>query len=308
MKASVFFALTLVIALFIVVGITVYNGSNQLITESSNERQPEKLDLVSYGKQLIENTSKYLGPKGSVMQISNGMNCQNCHLQAGTKPWGNNYYAVASTYPKFRERSGTNETISKRVNDCFERSLNGKALDTTSLEMQSIVAYIKYLGKDVPKGQKPEGSGILDVPFLNRPASIEKGKLVYAQKCMSCHQQNGEGVMNTDGIGYAFPPLWGDNSYNNGAGLFRLSRFAGYVKANMPLGATYDNPQLTDEEAWDVAAFVNSLPRPEKDLSKDWPNIAGKPFDHPFGPYADKYTDHQHKYGPFGPIKKAKSK
>ena len=108
--------------------------------------------------------------------------------------------------------------------------------------------------------------------------------------------------MNTDGIGYAFPPSWGDNSYNNGAGLFRLSRFAGYVKANMPLGATYDNPQLTDEEAWDVAAFVNSLPRPEKDLNKDWPNIAGKPIDHPFGPYADAFTEKQHKYGPFKPI------
>jgi thiosulfate dehydrogenase len=74
------------------------------------------------------------------------------------------------------------------------------------------------------------------------------------------------------------------------------------VKANMPLGATYKNPQLTDEEAWDVAAFVNSQDRPNKDLSKDWPDISKKTFDHPFGPFADSYTEKQHKYGPFQPI------
>ena len=88
--------------------------------------------LIWYGHELIANTSKYLGPKGSVMQITNGMNCQNCHLDAGTKPWGNNYSAVYTTYPKFRERSGGIETIYKRVNDCMERSLNGTALDSNS--------------------------------------------------------------------------------------------------------------------------------------------------------------------------------
>jgi thiosulfate dehydrogenase len=74
----------------------------------------------------------------------------------------------------------------------------------------------------------------------------------------------------------------------------------------MPLGVKYDSPQLTDEEAWDVAAFVNSMPRPTKDISKDWPRMAGKPFDHPFGPYADKFSESQHKYGPWGEIKKVK--
>jgi thiosulfate dehydrogenase len=92
------------------------------------------------------------------------------------------------------------------------------------------------------------------------------------------------------------------HSYNVGAGLFRLSRFAGYVKSNMPHGTTYDKPVLSDEEAWDVAAYVNSLPRPEKDLSHDWPDIASKPFDHPFGPYADTFSETQHKYGPFEAI------
>src|SRR6188768_2337027 len=108
-------------------------------------------EMAEYGKDLIAHTSKYLGPKGSVMQISNGMNCQNCHLRAGTTVFGNNYGSVASLYPKFRARSGTVENIYKRVNDCFERSLNGKSLDTTGKEMQAIKTYINFIGSNVPR-------------------------------------------------------------------------------------------------------------------------------------------------------------
>ncbi len=258
--------------------------------------------LIAYGRELIVHTSQYLGPNGSVQQMSNGMNCQNCHLDAGTKPFGNNYSAVASTYPKFRARSGTEESIEKRVNDCFVRSLNGQSLADESHEMKAIVAYIKWLGKDVTKGTSPKGSGLVELPLLDRPASVDNGKLVYEQKCALCHGKEGTGMALANGTGYQFPPLWGKQSYNVGAGLFRLSRFAGYVKANMPLGATYESPQLTDEEAWDVAAYVNSLPRPERDLSKDWPDISKKPFDHPFGPYADGFDEKHHKLGPFKPI------
>ena len=265
-------------------------------------------DLIQYGRKLISNTAYYLGPKGKVASISNGMNCQNCHLDAGTKPFGNNYSAVASTYPKFRERSGSVENIAKRVNDCFERSLNGKTLDTSQKEMQAIIAYIKWLGKDVAKKEKPKGSGITDLAYMNRAANSENGKIIYIQKCKNCHTETGEGKLNADGLSYQYPPLWGDNSYNNGAGLYRLSRFAGYVKSNMPQGTTWDNPQLTDEEAWDVAAFVNSQPRPKKDLHLDWPKISGKPIDNPFGPHADKFSEQQHKYGPFEPIAQAKKK
>jgi thiosulfate dehydrogenase len=255
-----------------------------------------------YGQQLIQNTSIYLGPKGTVAQITNGMNCQNCHLNAGTQPWGNNYSAVNANYPKFRARSGTVETVFKRISDCFERSLNGKALDSTSKEMVAMATYIKWLGKDVEKDKKPKGSGIYNLAFLERPIDPQKGKIIYDLKCKSCHQSDGQGVMNDEKNAYTYPPLWGKNSYNSGAGLYRMSRFAGYVKANMPLGATYKNPQLTDEEAWDVAAFVNSQERPNKDLSKDWPDISKKIFDHPFGPFADSYAEKQHKYGPFQPI------
>jgi thiosulfate dehydrogenase len=256
-------------------------------------------DLIRYGRDLIANTSYYLGPRGTVTHISNGMNCQNCHLDAGTKPWGNNFGAVASTYPKFRERSGSVESIEKRVNDCLERSLNGKALDSSSKEMRAIIAYIHWLGTDVPKGSKPKGSGIMDLARLTRAADPLKGQTVYVFTCKRCHGKNGEGQINIERTGYTYPPLWGKNSYNTGAGLFRLSRLAGYVKNNMPDPLYYHSPQLTDEEAWDVAAYINSQPRPTKDISTDWPNSKKKPFDHPFGPYADGMSEEQHKYGPW---------
>ena len=257
--------------------------------------------LVEYGKELITHTSRYLGPNGQVARISNGMNCQNCHLDAGTKIYGNNYGSVYSTYPKFRARSGSTEDIYKRVNDCFERSLNGKPLDTLSKEMQSIKAYLMFLSRDVQKGTTVKGSGLIALENLTRPADPVMGRKVYTEKCMSCHMADGRGVKTQDGMEYSYPPLWGPASYNDAAGLYRISNFARYAKANMPLGATYDKPQLTDEEAWDVAAYVNSRPRPHK-VTADWPDISKKPVDHPFGPYDDGFSETQHKFGPFDPI------
>lgn len=267
-------------------------GANQLPVGAEDS-------LIRYGRELIVHTAQYLGPKGNVTQISNGMNCQNCHLEAGTKPWGNNYGAVAANYPKYRDRSGSIETIEKRVNDCIERSLNGQPLDSSSREMRAFVAYLQWLGRDVPKGSSPKGSGIMQLPFLARAADPAKGAIVYISTCQRCHGSNGEGQLKKDEAGYEYPPLWGPHSYNTGAGLFRLSRFAGFVKNNMPNPCNYHQPQLTDEQAWDVAAFVNSQPRPVKDTRNDWPDIRTKPFDHPFGPYVDSMSEQQHKFGPW---------
>src|ERR1017187_3994805 len=100
--------------------------------------------LVRLGHDLIERTSYYFGPKGKIAAITNGMDCQNCHIQAGITPWGNNFSAVVMSYPRFSNRSGKTMSISRRVNDCFERSLNGMAIDTTSREMQAIIAYMHW--------------------------------------------------------------------------------------------------------------------------------------------------------------------
>jgi thiosulfate dehydrogenase len=274
-------------------------GASQFqIPLDTNQNGP----LIRYGYELVAHTSKYLGPKGIVQHSTNGMNCQNCHLEAGTKPWGLNYGAVFSTYPKFRERSGSIETIYKRINDCMERSLNGKALDTNSKEIKAIYAYIKWLGEKVPKGKKVRGSGIELIPQLTVAANPKNGLYVYTQYCQKCHGNNGEGLMNKEGNSYEYPPLWGANSYNDAAGINQLSKLAGFIKNNMPNPVNYRKPTLTTEQAWDVAAYISSHSRPTKDKSKDWPVLATKPFDYPFGPYADTFSVTQHKYGPFEPI------
>ncbi len=263
-------------------------------------------ELILYGEELIAHTSKYLGPNGTVQQISNGMNCQNCHLDAGKRINGNNYAAVAATYPRFRARSGSMETMYKRVSDCFERSLNGSAPDSNSKEFRAIEAYIKWVGKDVAKNEHPKGSGIQVPEILARAADPVRGKKIYTTNCERCHGGNGEGQVNPEGNGYSYPPLWGNHSYNTGAGLYRLSNFAGFVQSNMPFNEVTHNNHLSDEDAWDLAAYVNTQPRPIFTESHDWPDIAKKPFDHPFGPYADSFGEQQHKYGPYLPIIQAK--
>jgi len=260
--------------------------------------------LLLYGSDLVAHTAKYFGPLGSITHTSNGMNCQNCHLDAGRKSWGNNFGAVAANYPRFNARGGGTQSIYGRINDCFQRSLDGKALDTSTREMQAMFAYIHWVGQNVPRSKKPIGSGIEKIPFINRAASVDSGKALYAVKCVVCHGKNGEGVLAADGVEYTYPPLWGPHSYNSGAGLYRLSGFAGFVKNNMPyLLASHAAPVLTDEQAWDVAAFINSQPRPGYDQHNDWKkDVKLKPFDCPFGPYADSFPQQQHKYGPFKPI------
>jgi len=269
----------------------------------------EQGKLIRYGRELIVNTSLFFGPKGKIAAISNGMDCQNCHIDGGARNFGGCFSAVASTYPKYRERSGRIESIEFRINDCLQRSLNGKPIDSTSKEMQAMVAYLKWIGKDVPKKETPKGAGLETLEFLNRAADPEKGKQIFLAKCASCHGENGQGQFNHDSSFYLYPPLWGQNSFNVSAGLYRISRVASLVKNNMPFGqASHNSPQLSDEQAWDAAAFIVSQQRPEKFFGEDWPKIQTKPVDHPYGPYADGFSEKQHKYGPFPPIVEARKK
>src|SRR5205085_5135808 len=123
--------------------------------------------------------------------------------------------------------------------------------------------------------------------WLNRAASPEKGRIVYTNYCVKCHGSNGEGLLSKDAAGFVYPPLWGTQTFNVSAGMYRISLLAGFIKNNMPFGINWKKPVLTNEEAWDVAAFINSQPRPKKFFSYDWKNVSKKPIDYPFGPYAD---------------------
>ncbi len=263
-----------------------------------------KGDLIRYGHSLITNTSYYFGPNGIIQKLSNGMNCQNCHLEAGTKLFGNNFYLVASGYPRYKDRSGAIESIKTKVEDCFERSMNGQMIDSNGKEMNAFVAYLNWVGSNVSKDKKPIGTGLQELPFITRAADTSKGRIVFRNKCQVCHGKNGEGQPGSDSSGKSYPPLWGAFSYNIGASIYRLSKMASFVKDNMPYGASHDVSQLTNEEAWDVAAFLNAQDHPYKDLNGDWPILTKKPYDYPFGPYAEKqFSESDHKYGPFAPIK-----
>lgn len=259
--------------------------------------------LVRLGYEVIANTCYYFGPKGKVAAVTNGMNCQNCHMQGGITPWGNNFSAVVMSYPSFNNRSGKISSIAQRINGCFERSLNGKTIDTASREMKAMIAYMHWIGDDIPRNKKPLGSGIMKLPYLTRAADPVKGRTVFLTNCQRCHGQNGEGQLNADASGFIYPPLWGEHSYNTGAGMYRISGLAGFVKNNMPyLEADYLHPKLSNDEAWDVAAYINSQPRPAFESKDDYPDLSKKPIDAPFGPYADNFSEEQHKYGPFQPI------
>jgi thiosulfate dehydrogenase len=262
-------------------------------------------EMIRYGRELVAHTAAYFGPKGSIAQISNGMNCQNCHLDAGSRLFGNNFASFIASYPKMSARKGDVEPASERVVECFERSLGGKSPDTGKKEVQSILAYMKWIGQGVKKGDKLFGNATEKLAFMDHAADPAKGKEVFVTKCQSCHGNNGEGMLAPDKKTYVNPPLWGQHSYNDGAGMYRLINLAGFIKNNMPYGATYQSPQLTDEESWNVAAYINSQPRSHRDQHNDWKNLDVKPIDFPFGPYADAFSEKQHKYGPFKPIKDA---
>jgi thiosulfate dehydrogenase len=144
------------------------------------------------------------------------------------------------------------------------------------------------------------------MPLLTRAADPERGRRVYVQHCAECHGERGEGIRQgsaTDALGYLVPPLWGADSFNDGAGMNRLITIANFVHSNMPNGVNWADPLLSEADAWDAAAYVVSQPRPHKaDLAADFPDKLKKPVDTPYGPYADQFSEIQHKYGPFQPI------
>jgi len=155
----------------------------------------------------------------------------------------------------------------------------------------------------VPDGAKIVGAGTLAIKEPNRAADLVHGAQIYAKGCASCHGADGQGLRSQSGA-YTFPPLWGADSYNDGAGMTRILTAAAFVKYAMPLGVTFDAAVLSDDEAFDVAGYMNAQPRPRKaDLEKDFPNRLKKRVDTPYGPYVDGFSNEQHKFGPFEPIR-----
>jgi thiosulfate dehydrogenase len=272
----------------------------------SNLKNPEENNNLKYGFELFTSTPKYIGPANGnpdMVYTGNRLSCKNCHLNSGTKPYSAPLIGVIQRFPQFRGRENKVGTIEERINGCMERSMNGKALPIESKEMKAFVLYLKWLSRFAPEDGNIKGKGFVKINIPNRAVNLENGRQVFAKNCIVCHTANGNGLMSPDGFTYLYPPLWGNDSYNHGAGMARVITAAQFIKANMPFGTTYKAPVLTDEEAYDVAGYINQQERPKKsNPEKDFPDLKKKPVSTPYPPYADKFSVEQHQVGPFQPI------
>ncbi|WP_353193605.1 c-type cytochrome [Pandoraea pnomenusa] len=206
--------------------------------------------------------------------VGNALNCASCHLNAGTVADGSPYVGVSASFPTYIARSGRVITIEERINGCFNRSMNGKPLPLESTEMKAMVAYFDWMRAETSPEGKVEGRGIGKISQKIVPDSVN-GKRIYAAQCALCHGENGEGVKNARGE-WTYPPLWGDDSFNIGAGMARTYTAAAFVKRNMPIAFHGRFPLgqggLTDQEAVDVAEYFTHQPRPDfAGKANDWP-------------------------------------
>jgi thiosulfate dehydrogenase len=266
-------------------------------------------DTIVYGRKLFNETYSVVGPEVSdkAMRYSgNNLSCQSCHLQGGTQRYAIPMIGVYGVFPLYIARENEVRTIEERIEGCMERSMNGRVLPIDGKEMKALVSYIQFLSTGVPVGESPQGRSTPTLPLLARAADPQRGANVYEKNCALCHQTNGLGQrkgMPGDAGGYVYPPLWGPDSFNDGAGMHRLIASASFIRANMPFGTHFDVPALSVDDAWDVAAYINSRPRPARaHLDLDYPDRSRKPVDAPFGPFVDKFPMQQHQLGPFQPI------
>ena len=139
---------------------------------------------ILYGRDLILHTAHYLGPDGVVMKLcGNKMNCRNCHLDAGTRPFSSSFLETYLKYPQYRAREGMVLTIEDRINNCFERPMNGKILPYDSREMRAIVSYFRWLCEGKAVSYKDDSLHLGEIKLLDRAASVENGKNIYNKKC-----------------------------------------------------------------------------------------------------------------------------
>ena len=229
----------------------------------SGDQRGEQIRL---GYDIVVRTQQY-----ATAYVGNSLSCTNCHLDAGLDPNALSYVGLSRVYPEYQERVGRIVTLADRVNECFERSLQGKPIPPDSHKLRAVVAYIEWLSTGIPQGSRIQWRGLPPLKSGRIPAS-ENGQKVYRARCAFCHGADGQGT-------FSAPAVWGPQSYTNASAMARTSVAASFIKSNMPRTRGW---ALSDNEAYDVAAYVNSQPRPDfPGKSKDWPK-GGKPEDVPY--------------------------
>lgn len=264
---------------------------------------PALNEQVAFGRKLITATADHIGPGTSRPFAGNNLNCSSCHLEGGGKPFADPFVTVTSQFPQYRGQEDKIGTLAERINGCMKRSMNGKPLPEESEEMAAMIAYMEWLSLDKPEGEKVKGNKFLTVKAPDRAVDLRHGAEVFEVHCTRCHGNEGKGVRNAGSFTDLYPPLRGPDSYNDGAGMHRVLTAAQFIKGNMPLGTTADEPLLSDEEAYDVAGFINSFARPSKPNKElDVPDLKKKPMSTPYGPWSDSLSAEQHKCGPYAEI------
>lgn len=217
-------------------------------------------DAIKRGMEIFTNTQT-----NASQFVGNALNCSNCHLNSGREPNSAPLWAAWVQYPKYRSKNKKVNTMEDRINGCFSYSMNaqsspnGAAPPAGHTVYSDLQAYMYWLATGAPTGATMEGGGFLQLKLSAEGYDPGRGAAVFSNNCATCHDSEGQGKKDLNGR-YIFPPLWGPKSYNWGAGMARIDNAAGFVKANMPLG---QGGKLTDQEAWDVAAFINSHERPK---------------------------------------------
>lgn len=215
---------------------------------------------VRRGQAIFMNTSTNASD-----HVGNGLSCSNCHLDAGRQPYSAPMWAAWVQYPKYRSKNNQINTMEDRIKGCFTYSMNAQhsvsggppsAGDDIYRDLQS---YFFWLSTNAPTNEKMEGGGFGKVAKTERGYSPERGQEVFTANCAVCHGGDGQGQKDINGR-YVFPPLWGPDSFNWGAGMARIDTAAAFIKHNMPLSQP---GRLTDQEAWDVAAYIDSFERPK---------------------------------------------
>lgn len=217
---------------------------------------------IRRGLSLLTNTRDSLPD-----HVGAQLRCVSCHLDQGRRAFAMPWVGAYGRFPQYRSRSGEVARLEERINDCFRRSLNGRALPTEGREMRDIVSYISWLSRGTVSGKRVRGNGIDSLtPLLPDTA---RGRVGFTQYCARCHAPDGQGMLAGQ-VANAGPPLWGAGSFNIGSGMARVRVMAAFVHRHMP----FDQPGTVAEQAsFDIAGFVTAQPRPDfpgKEL--DWPN------------------------------------
>ncbi|QDV41575.1 Cytochrome c [Stieleria neptunia] len=224
-----------------------------LIEPTADDPQGPLGETVRLGETLVTETSSH--PMTQPL-VGNALNCTSCHLDAGRHPKAASFVGVAAAYPAYSPRESAVITLEERIAHCFLRSQNGSRPAPGGKVSVAIAAYITWLSRHTPIDMNPIAPlGPNRLELLDADAikpDVARGEALYGDRCADCHLADGSG----SGEG---PPLWGEQSFNDGAGLSKVLKMASWLKVAMPP----DDADLTEQQAFDIAAFVNSHPRPE---------------------------------------------